>query len=328
MKPKLGRFTLIELLAVPGVARLVLRSSTNEAGRAKRSTAFTLIELLVVVAIIAILAAMLLPVLTRAKQHAYGAVCNNNEKQLGLGLFMYGDEHNDALPASYEAKDAGGTPPAPARGDYAYFAHNNPYDGYGAMCWASYIYAYTGQSLMLFQCPAYANPLNTPGWHDPLGPSRLPQRVQSTVDPNIYGLIFSKYKLNPYVGFVDCFGFGVGPGAAWDGEAPPAVVAPIGRPVLTRVTKPAETVMLFDTWDAWFAYCVTPACSVALGGGFSGGDRSEPLNYTQPFWMAHIGKWHNNKCDVLFFDGHAQFEGPNSEYLWNDVTDSHWRITY
>ncbi len=67
----------------------------------KEAACFTLIELLVVVAIIGILAAMLLPVLTLARGQAYTAACQNNQKQLGLGLFMYGDEHDDALPASY-----------------------------------------------------------------------------------------------------------------------------------------------------------------------------------------------------------------------------------
>jgi prepilin-type N-terminal cleavage/methylation domain-containing protein/prepilin-type processing-associated H-X9-DG protein len=66
----------------------------------RKKAAFTLIELLVVIAIIAILAAILLPVLTQARQRAWTTQCLSNLRQVGMGMKMFADDNNELYPES------------------------------------------------------------------------------------------------------------------------------------------------------------------------------------------------------------------------------------
>ena len=58
---------------------------------------FTLVELLVVIAVIGILAALLLPVLSKAKTRAQGTYCMNNLKQLAIGWTIYSGDNKEKL---------------------------------------------------------------------------------------------------------------------------------------------------------------------------------------------------------------------------------------
>ena len=69
--------------------------------RYPKKRAFTLIELLVVIAIIAILAAILFPVFARAREKARTAACQNNVRQLAIGVRMYTTDYDEMMPPTY-----------------------------------------------------------------------------------------------------------------------------------------------------------------------------------------------------------------------------------
>ena len=77
-------------------------------------TAFTVIELMVVVAVIGILAALLLPVLGKAKNKAQGTQCLSNLRQLHLAWQLYADDHDGSLAPNSDGERAGKDPDRPS----------------------------------------------------------------------------------------------------------------------------------------------------------------------------------------------------------------------
>jgi prepilin-type N-terminal cleavage/methylation domain-containing protein/prepilin-type processing-associated H-X9-DG protein len=90
-------FTMIELL----VACHPKLPAQQERRTARSRSRFTMIELLVVITIISILAAMLLPVLSNAREVAKSIACINNQKQVASICFNYSEDCAGWLPGSY-----------------------------------------------------------------------------------------------------------------------------------------------------------------------------------------------------------------------------------
>src|SRR5207302_5573541 len=93
------------------------RQNPNQMTAPRTGAGFTLIELLVVIAIIAILAAMLLPVLAKAKLKAQGIQCMNNHRQLALAWRHYTEDNHDLL--LFASGDIPGYEPDPRAGSGA-----------------------------------------------------------------------------------------------------------------------------------------------------------------------------------------------------------------
>jgi len=77
----------------------------------RKTNGFTLIELLVTITIMTILAAILLPVLSTAREKARSAICINNLKQMGSAYIMFAQDHNRAFPREAAMiSSSGGSP--------------------------------------------------------------------------------------------------------------------------------------------------------------------------------------------------------------------------
>ncbi len=114
-----------------------------------------MIELLVVIAIIAILAALLLPVLSQAKEKARRTRCLNNQKQLDLAWQMYADESGGVLASNGVDFKAAGAVESPSN---SWVTGNSGLDTNTTTITDGSIYPYV-KSLQCYRCPMDISPV-------------------------------------------------------------------------------------------------------------------------------------------------------------------------
>jgi prepilin-type N-terminal cleavage/methylation domain-containing protein/prepilin-type processing-associated H-X9-DG protein len=238
--------------------------------------AFTLIELLVVIAIIAILAALLLPVLNRAKGRAKQAQCINNQKQLATGVLMYVNDNHNTYPGI--ASRRYGYQPS----DWIYWRTNTA------------LYPSFKQSPILTVLPG-----DKPALRCPLDIDDDYRNDYNYGDD--YGPYLFSYSLNGYGRAFAGSGPNMGMSTVVDASSGTPVVYPFTE---SMVMRPAAKIMLAEepgTGAAW-DNPVTNGAPIADG-------RWIPSRWTHypgdPLTVRHGGK-----AEVAFGDGHVEAVTP------------------
>lgn len=120
----------------------------------RKPKGFTLIELLVVICIIAILAAMLFPVIARARRSAYKATCQSNLKQIASAFNMYSADYDECYPNINDPYLWMGRHWRWPMGSYVYFMANyDPNNPNG-------LNQITGHEKTILACPSDPSPVN------------------------------------------------------------------------------------------------------------------------------------------------------------------------
>lgn len=245
-------------------------------GILKAHRGFTLIELLVVIAIISILAAILFPVFAQARERARVASCSSNLKQFMLGILMYTQDYDEAMPIAYKIKGQIGsrvaTPSKPVRGLWVELM---PYV----------------KSMEVFRCP------NDPKyWGDKAGNKNTPD-VKISVTPGQYTYweaLGQSYKFtkdnftlpaettNNGIEAADRNDMSVAPaGVGGSFQLPPIPMT------LTYFARPAETRVIRDFNAPWEQFEGTP----------NGFEEKNPAEIAT----------HKQGINVAFADGHVKF---------------------
>lgn len=278
-----------------GILRL---NKTRKLRAAAAPDAFTLTELLVVIAILGILAALLIPVLIKAKSYARSSSCKNHLRQMGIALKMYVDEHNSTFPFYLG-------PAGPSYGDEKGQAGR----AVDLVYWSSKLFPYypLNWTNSLFHCPGYKG-VNTGPYPD-AGPFyRGSIERLGSYAYNLWGSAgIGKKLINQ--------NFGVGPVLFWK-------VLPITE---GQLKAPSDMLSIGESRFLTTNKVSLPDGTVVQGGP-GGQDTLQCGDPHVSFDPARHGKNYNQ----LFCDGHVSSMSPwvlfnpsNTASMWNYDHEPH-----
>jgi prepilin-type N-terminal cleavage/methylation domain-containing protein/prepilin-type processing-associated H-X9-DG protein len=259
-----------------------------------RNSGFTLIELLVVIAIIAILAAILMPVLSHAKQKAQGSQCLNNGHQMMVALNIYGTENNDFFPPN---PDDGNTDPG-----YNWVSGEagigQPQE-FDPDCVAnpalSLLIGYLGGNVNLFRCPADTRQ----GLYDGTNASLTGHIVPAA----------RTFSMSQAVGTIDACYDELEQGESASGDHCGAPDLPVNGPWLNGVGGENLRNDPYATYGK-FSSVINPGPSmlwVLVDENPAGlNDAAFAFQMVQPAWLDAPGSYHNGACGLAFADGHSE----------------------
>ncbi len=269
-----------------------------------RQRAFTLIELLVVITIIAILAALLLPVLSKAKHNGQDVKCINNLKQISTGGLMYLDECGPTILES---------------------------DTNETTYWPERLAPY-GVTTNLLLCPVtQIVPVTGNGGYN-IGTASV---SWSFWPPPFSTPLNGSYSMNGWF-----FSYDTGPDNGWDSPAPPPVTSnpSFSFRNTSAIQRPAVTPFFNDAivWDEWPLEVDGSAADLSTGAGFSiwgmqrctiwrhGGKTATTMTPVTDSMIPPIYRFPSSSAiNIGFADGHAQ--AVRLKDLWNQYWHYNWK---